>query len=506
MADTLQDYLVSLKYHAEGGQRFVSDIEKTERSAMSLGKGLLDLGKIVAQVGTGLALGVAKYAQGMEQIGFVAARTGTTVKHLKSLELAGASLGSSTEGARSSIEGLAAFMRNTPGSSQFLAGIGVQTQDAKGHALDTVKVMGQLAQKLRAMPVYQANQYAQLLGISDNMMLAMRTPDFDKQYQKYEQTYKGGHLDQTAASSHQGMDALRVLSAKKDKLESLAAGPVIDAFVNADQTTGGVSTEIGGAAVAMTSLGTAAMVAKKGLSLLAPAAEKGAEKGILKGAEKGAAAGAARFMPWLGRVLAPLAGMEMMLHTESLNKGEGSVLLKRRQSHYIRLFEKLGMTHNEAIGTVANLTQESQLQPTARGDKNKITGEYEAYGLAQWHAPRRKHFKQLYGKDIRKASGDEQAAFLVAEMHSTEAGGWKKVQAAARISPEAAARAFSTYIERPADKVGEAHKRAGIAQTINNNTNIHVHGSDAHTTAKRVAEHQKRVNQLNARNTAGAVR
>lgn len=275
MADTLQEFLVSLKYKQEGRQNFLSGIEDAENTVMRLGKAL---------VTGGLAIGLfmGKYAQHMEQIGFVARRTGTHVKNLMAFEQAGASLGSSAQGAQGSLEELAAFIRNTPGSSGFLKELGVQTKDAKGHALDTVNIMEQLGKSFQKMPVYMAHQYASLLGISDHMMLALRSGKVPGLVSKFRKPLEGGKLDTVTLAANTAMINARVLGMKKESVEAKAGLPVLTAFDAADQATKGLSTDLLALAKYLAGASVAVMLFKGATGLFGGGAEKGAE-GALRG-------------------------------------------------------------------------------------------------------------------------------------------------------------------------------------------------------------------------------
>ncbi|STF64307.1 putative lytic transglycosylase, catalytic [Escherichia coli] len=78
------------------------------------------------------------------------------------------------DAARSSLESLSRFIRNNPGAEGFLNRLGVQTRDASGNMRDMAAIFTGVGQKLSSMPYYRANQYAQMLGIDENTLMAMR--------------------------------------------------------------------------------------------------------------------------------------------------------------------------------------------------------------------------------------------------------------------------------------------------------------------------------------------
>lgn len=458
MAETLQEFLVKLSYKSEGENRYLAGIKNAESSVMRLGK-TLTLG--------GLALGgaLAKYASNMEQIGFVARRTGTHVKSLMAFEAAGASLGSSAEGAKESLEGLAAFMRNTPGSGGFLAELGVKTKDAKGHALDTVEIMKELGTSFQKMPTFMAHQYASLLGISDNMMLALRSGKVNALVDKFQKPLEGAKLDKVAVTANQAMIAGRVVVMKKEAIEAKLAEPVLQKFVQADAATGGTSTSALAVAGAVLGGGIAISFAKKLLGVGGGSLEGGASKGLLK------------FLGPLGAVAGILANP-----TDLADDSMPKTNVSEPQRHTISLLRNMGFTDAEASGIAANFTRESGMNPGIWGDGGK------AYGVGQWHQDRQAYFKKLMGKDIKGSSLDDQVHFAGMELRNHYPDVLKRMEqdgTAAR-----AASLFSTGYERPAASSAEAAKRGALAQTIYNQiVTIHVSGAkDASETARKVKE------------------
>jgi hypothetical protein len=119
----------------------------------------------------------------------------------------------------------------------------------------------------------------------------------------------------------------------------------------------------------------------------------------------------------------------------------------------------MGWSRAQAAGIAANIQRESQGNEKAVGDKG------QAYGLAQWHPDRQAAFAKWAGKDIRASSRDEQLAFINYELRQGGEQGAGGALAKARNAAEAAAIVSRQY-ERPADVVGEAAKRAGMAVAL----------------------------------------
>ena len=128
----------------------------------------------------------------------------------------------------------------------------------------------------------------------------------------------------------------------------------------------------------------------------------------------------------------------------------------------IEFFKSQGWTEEQSRGIVANLLQESNLNPNAVGDSGL------AFGIAQWHKDRQEDFRKWAGHDIRESNLMEQLAFIDFELRR---GKWqdagKKIKAAE--TDEEAAVATRKYYEIPANKKGdEDAKRTAIARGLRN--------------------------------------
>src|SRR6185369_14654635 len=117
-----------------------------------------------------------------------------------------------------------------------------------------------------------------------------------------------------------------------------------------------------------------------------------------------------------------------------------------------------GWTAEQACGIVANLWSESGLRPNAIGDDGA------AYGIAQWHSDRQSNFQSVIGKPIRGTTLEEQLYFVHAELQGTEKRAGDAL-AACKTAAEAGAIVSRLYV-RPADREGEAVKRAILAESM----------------------------------------
>ncbi|EER5619246.1 lytic transglycosylase catalytic [Escherichia coli] len=206
-AETIKDFLVSLGFSVDdaGAKKFGSVLAGTTANVIKMGLAV-----------EGAALSVvaftAKIASGLDNLYWASQRTGATVQGIQSIGYAVSQVGGSVDAARSSLESLSRFIRNNPGAEGFLNRLGVQTLDASGNMRDMAAIFTGVGQKLSSMPYYRANQYAQMLGIDENTLMAMRrgVGQFSAQYSEMVKAI-GFNADQAALSSNRFMTSLKSL-------------------------------------------------------------------------------------------------------------------------------------------------------------------------------------------------------------------------------------------------------------------------------------------------------
>ncbi|EPT9947982.1 lytic transglycosylase catalytic [Escherichia coli] len=206
-AETIKDFLVSLGFSVDdaGAKKFGSVLAGTTANVIKMGLAV-----------EGAALSVvaftAKIASGLDNLYWASQRTGATVQGIQSIGYAVSQVGGSVDAARSSLESLSRFIRNNPGAEGFLNRLGVQTRDASGNMRDMAAIFTGVGQKLSGMPYYRANQYAQMLGIDENTLMAMRrgVGQFSAQYSEMVKAI-GFNADQAALSSNRFMTSLKSL-------------------------------------------------------------------------------------------------------------------------------------------------------------------------------------------------------------------------------------------------------------------------------------------------------
>ncbi|NEG99673.1 lytic transglycosylase catalytic [Pantoea agglomerans] len=251
-AETIKDFLVSLGFQIDdaGARKFDSVVLGTTLQVVKLGAA------VEATALTVVAF-TAKIASGLDNLYWMSQRTGATVNGIRQIGYAVSQMGGSVEAARGSLESLSRFMRNNPGSEGFLNRLGVQTRDASGNMRDMASIFTGVGEKLSNMPYYRANQYAQMLGIDENTLMAMRRGlgQFNAQYTQMAKAISY-NADAAAVSSNKFMTSLTAFSQMagmaRDKIgSSLAEGlsgsidtlrkQIVDNFPKIEQTiTSGV--------------------------------------------------------------------------------------------------------------------------------------------------------------------------------------------------------------------------------------------------------------------------
>ncbi|HAW3194711.1 TPA: lytic transglycosylase domain-containing protein [Escherichia coli] len=223
-ADTIKDFLISLGFDIDQ-----AGANKFEAVLKGVTANVLKVGAVVEGAALSIVGFTTQIANGLDKIYWASQRTGASVQGIKALGYAALQTGASAESAMSSLEGLAGFMRSNPGAEGFLNRLGVQTRDASGKMRDTAAIFTGVGQKLNNMPYYRAKQYAQMLGIDENTLMAMRrgmngfTADYQSMLQK-----TGFNADKAAVQSNKFMTSMSGLTSlfgiMRDKIGSNLAG------------------------------------------------------------------------------------------------------------------------------------------------------------------------------------------------------------------------------------------------------------------------------------------
>lgn len=231
-ADTIKDFLVSLGFDIDQ-----AGANKFEAVLKGVTANVLKVGAVVEGAALSIVGFTTQIANGLDKIYWASQRTGASVQGIKALGYAASQTGASAESAMSSLEGLAGFMRSNPGAEGFLNRLGVQTRDASGKMRDTAAIFTGVGQKLNNMPYYRAKQYAQMLGIDENTLMAMRR-GMGQLSSEYALTAKriGFNAESVAKQSNIFMTSMRnltmTLGQAKDKIGSNLAGGLAGSIDN----------------------------------------------------------------------------------------------------------------------------------------------------------------------------------------------------------------------------------------------------------------------------------
>ncbi|WP_454695597.1 phage tail tip lysozyme [Achromobacter aegrifaciens] len=122
------------------------------------------------------------------------------------------------------------------------------------------------------------------------------------------------------------------------------------------------------------------------------------------------------------RAAGPIAaGAALLFGSKGLNSGEDETLaamrnpaLKSREViDAVRYFESKGYAREAAVGLVANLQAQSNLDPRAVG------ADGVSAGIGLWNPRRQADFKRVYGMDMRESTVEQQLDFVARELEST---------------------------------------------------------------------------------------
>lgn len=229
-AEVMKSFLVSLGFDVdESGQR------KFEATLTGVTANALKAGTAIEAAALSVVAFTAKIASGLDELFWASQRTGASVQGIKAVGYAVSQVGGDANAARNSLENLARFLRNNPGAEGFLNRLGVQTRDASGRMRDMSQVFADAGRQLSKMPYYRANQYAQMLGIDENTLMAMRRGlgQYQGEYSAMAKAI-GFNADRAAESSNRFMTSLKsfgtLAGLARDKIGSGLADGLADSL------------------------------------------------------------------------------------------------------------------------------------------------------------------------------------------------------------------------------------------------------------------------------------
>ena len=204
-AEVIKSFLVSLGFDIDG-----AGAAKFDATIVGVTKTVVKLGVAVEAAALSVVAFTTKIASGLDELYWASQRTGATVAGIQAIGYAASQTGSNAAAARNSLESLARFIRTSPGAEGFLNRLGVQTRDASGQMRSMESIFSGVGQRLSSMPYYRANQYASMLGIDENTLMAMRRGmgEFGAQYSATAKAI-GFNADTAAKSSNRFMTSMR---------------------------------------------------------------------------------------------------------------------------------------------------------------------------------------------------------------------------------------------------------------------------------------------------------
>ena len=225
-AAVLRDFLVRLgfKIDAASQGRFTAGVAATT-------KAVARLGAVAVATAATVAAATAKMTGALDELYYASRRTGASANNIKAFGYAVSQMGGDADSAAASLEAFARNLRSSPGYFGLLEKLGIKAKDASGNMRDTVDDMRDLGKALAAMPYYQANAYAQTLGIDERTLMAMRegVGEFSDEYRRI-LAATGTDLDKSAKDADKAMRTWRTFSAVSGLVLSRLGKSILDAL------------------------------------------------------------------------------------------------------------------------------------------------------------------------------------------------------------------------------------------------------------------------------------
>ncbi len=205
-SEVIKEFLVSLGYKSDE-----TALKKFTGGIQAATEAVFKLGAAIDGMALAVGIGVAKFADNLEQLYFASQRTHSSATFLKSYARTAQDFGASADEALGSVEALATFMRSYGGADLVGSLFHVQTRGANGRVLGAEQILPGIAKFMQGMPVEQATMFGAKVGLSQNTILAMMNPEFLKRFDTIDSRLRSAGFDKAADDSHQFMTALRDL-------------------------------------------------------------------------------------------------------------------------------------------------------------------------------------------------------------------------------------------------------------------------------------------------------
>jgi hypothetical protein len=209
-AAILKEFLITLGFKTNAGQErnfnngvvaITAVVDKLAGSAVA-----------AAEAVTHFAINTATH---LEDLYWSSQRTGASAREIKAFEYAIEQMGGTAEGAKSSLEGLARQLRTQPGTQSIVDLLTGKAEEGKG-AGQMIFDIATAVEKLRAEGKYwEAHQFAQMLGIDEDTLLAMSRgiAKFGDDYEAFAKAY-GLYTEEDTKKGLDWMRSIRQLGAE----------------------------------------------------------------------------------------------------------------------------------------------------------------------------------------------------------------------------------------------------------------------------------------------------
>jgi hypothetical protein len=185
MAQQLEEFLVSLKFGVDAAsqQSFLRSLEQVVGRVSKLGAAMAGLGASIVEL-------ARRLAQSGDHLYWMGQRLGSSVGDIEATSAALSQLGASGEEAHRSLEALGSFGRQYGSAATgFLRSLGVTATDTAGQLKQLAPFFeGKFAQGPNGYAI--ALQYAQMLGISENVMRSLGSGEFSREEARKEGTQR----------------------------------------------------------------------------------------------------------------------------------------------------------------------------------------------------------------------------------------------------------------------------------------------------------------------------
>lgn len=189
--ETLKSFLISLgwKVDTSSAKKFQQALTDTDVAAAELAAGLGVVVTAVAGVAVAITAAVEAISDKLEKLYYASQRTKASAENIQALGYAASQMGSTVEGAQTSLENFARFLRTRPAAESWIQSmLGVSSTTADGQKKDAAQYLEEIGMALNNLKgtarEFQITSIAQQLGMDERTMFALmnNTQQFTKEY------------------------------------------------------------------------------------------------------------------------------------------------------------------------------------------------------------------------------------------------------------------------------------------------------------------------------------